>query len=531
MTAVWQPPGQQSFFLTRIDVNGNPYTVPNAGGFVYMYQPGSTVPQTTWLDSAQSTANTNPIRLDPDGRCVIYGVGQYRQIVTDPVGSVQWDQLVELGIDQTFVSEVLLTAPVLVDGPNPNPPLSNPDQGTRALAAVLGSFVDARNGKFGALRQGGDDLVVLQAAINYAASIGGATIYTGPGPLTTAGGSTLAWPANASGVSLKGDGPFTTVLTINGNVTSDVFTLVAGNLNGCQIRDMGFFCGGTPGHTALIHCANTVELHIENVEMTGAFWDGVLIEGGTNQTGTTVRDLVCSASSAANACIVVGSDLSTGANTYIDTCRFSGSQFGIYLRNAATVQINDSQCVSHGQSGLITSPPTGQEVKIVQATGLFCDSCGQAGINLGTSGGNTSYVSLGDCSSNRSGYGILIGSNPQVNVISIIGCQIHVNGNQGIRNVGANAVLITNNLLVGNGTQAANAHNAIQIESGIQNVVSNNYIGPGTDFVAMHKYAIELQAATDYCVITGNVTGSGGTGSILNSSTGTHNVVTNNTGT
>jgi hypothetical protein len=492
------------------------------------------VPQTTWLDAAQTTANTDPIRLDPNGRAIIYGVGQYRQLVTDASGNVVWDQLTELGIDTSLITSVIANSPVLVDGPNPGPPNNNPDQGTRALAAVLGSFVDARNGRFGNLRSGGDDLTVVQAAINYAASIGGATIYLGPGPLTTAAGTQLIWPSSANGVSVKGDGPQTTLLSINGNLTSDVFVLTAGNLAHCQIRDMGFACNGTGTGGALIRFGNAYAGHVENVRMANGFWNGVLVEGGSNQYLMTIRDLICPAAASANACIILGSDAvpALAQGIYIDTCKLAGSAFGVYLRNASGIDVSDTECLDHGQSGVITSPGNTEQVKSLQMTGILCDTCGAAGINLGNSGGNLSFVSLSNCWSASSVYGILIANNPLANNISIVGCQIHVNKQNGIRNIGANAVLIANCLLAGNGTQAVNTYDAISIEgAAIQNNVSNSFVGAAFGFAAMHRYAVSLNGTVDYSVVTGMVTGNGGTGTINLPTTGTHNVAVNNVGT
>lgn len=69
------PPGQQQF----LSANG----VPLAGGFVYMYQPNTTICKTTWQDSSQTNPNTCPIVLDASGSAVIYGSGCYTQEVRD----------------------------------------------------------------------------------------------------------------------------------------------------------------------------------------------------------------------------------------------------------------------------------------------------------------------------------------------------------------------------------------------------------------------------------------------------------------
>lgn len=76
---------------TFVDSNGNPLS----GGKVYTTVPGTAINKTTWQDSTQSTANTNPITLDGAGRAVIYGQGSYQQRVTNSTGDTQWDALTE----------------------------------------------------------------------------------------------------------------------------------------------------------------------------------------------------------------------------------------------------------------------------------------------------------------------------------------------------------------------------------------------------------------------------------------------------
>ena len=57
-----------------------------------MYTPLTLVFKDTWQDAGQVALNTNPIVLDSRGQAVIYGVGDYRQIVTDSLGNTIWDK-------------------------------------------------------------------------------------------------------------------------------------------------------------------------------------------------------------------------------------------------------------------------------------------------------------------------------------------------------------------------------------------------------------------------------------------------------
>lgn len=73
-----------------LDSNG----VPLASGYVYMYVPGTTTPANTYVDIGLSTANTNPVRLDAAGRCIMWAAAgtAFRQVLTDLNGNLVWDQ-------------------------------------------------------------------------------------------------------------------------------------------------------------------------------------------------------------------------------------------------------------------------------------------------------------------------------------------------------------------------------------------------------------------------------------------------------
>lgn len=70
------------------DANGKPY----AGGSLATYAKGTTAPKQTWRDPDQVAVNTNPITLDGAGRCVMFGDGDYRMVLTDAQGNLIWDQ-------------------------------------------------------------------------------------------------------------------------------------------------------------------------------------------------------------------------------------------------------------------------------------------------------------------------------------------------------------------------------------------------------------------------------------------------------
>lgn len=92
------PNAEQQF----ADENGIPY----AGGTVEMYTPGTLTFKTTWQDPNATIQNTNPIILDAAGRAIIYGEGDYRQILRDVNGVMIWDQLTEATLSQSVIGVI-----------------------------------------------------------------------------------------------------------------------------------------------------------------------------------------------------------------------------------------------------------------------------------------------------------------------------------------------------------------------------------------------------------------------------------------
>lgn len=72
-----------------LDGAGNPLS----GGSVSYYIPETLTPKTVWADPYADTVVANPVDLDANGECVIYGSGQYRQIVKDLNDVTIWDEL------------------------------------------------------------------------------------------------------------------------------------------------------------------------------------------------------------------------------------------------------------------------------------------------------------------------------------------------------------------------------------------------------------------------------------------------------
>lgn len=125
--------GEQTF----VDANG----VPLDGGLVYMYIPNTSTFKNTWQDAGETIVNTNPIVLDAAGRTIIYGDGQYRQVVRDRLGNLIWDQLTT-SIASTTVPASLYDLAIFIQGAPTNAetfPIFNAPRGLELPAGLTGT--------------------------------------------------------------------------------------------------------------------------------------------------------------------------------------------------------------------------------------------------------------------------------------------------------------------------------------------------------------------------------------------------------
>lgn len=133
------PPGQQA--MATILPNGRqqffyPNGQPLASGLVYTYEIGGSTPKTTWQDKAGTIPNANPIVLDSQGTAAIWGAGDYRQVVTEPDGTVVWDA-------DTLSPPTLATQAQAVAGAD-NETFMTPLRTAQAIAAQVSAAVYLR---------------------------------------------------------------------------------------------------------------------------------------------------------------------------------------------------------------------------------------------------------------------------------------------------------------------------------------------------------------------------------------------------
>jgi hypothetical protein len=83
---------------------------------VYFYAPNTSSFQDTFQDPGLTIKNTNPVVLDQAGRAKIWGDMEYRQVVTDQFGNLQWDALAQAGVTGQVIGDLGVTGNLTVDG-------------------------------------------------------------------------------------------------------------------------------------------------------------------------------------------------------------------------------------------------------------------------------------------------------------------------------------------------------------------------------------------------------------------------------
>ena len=461
----------------------------------------------------------------------------------------------------------LLASPVLARAPNSSRRNGSHKGAPSNEADETWSRVDVRN--FGTAahpyRGGSDDAVPIQAAINRAASVGGATVYLGPGPISLTGSQGPEKPAlswSAPGVVLKGDGPGGTIMTVRYNPTADVISLgsVADSLNAAQggVRDLGIGLGTAQSQSAgaAIHSLNGQKHQFDNVHTFGGFYAHFWVTGGPNQYIVWIsRCLVDAASGTQHAIMVGDATQNFPQDTIILDLESGGNHAGgncISVFNSGGLTIDNADIIDFTANAFRIFPGPGQAVVNSFIHNLECDTCGSDGalIASGSGGGRVQNVrfSLSWFSSNA-GAGLNVNGIPgnPIDGVHLSNCTAGGNVRHGvwinsnckdidIDNVTAAGNSAAVNNFAGNSTDAINTYSGVMVDDGDNIGVTivggrSGAAGAWDGAVPTQRYGYAFGSNTDYCGLFG-ATASGAMGparnataGLLNASTGTHNQI------
>jgi hypothetical protein len=468
----------------------------------------------------------------------------------------------------------VLATPVLALTPDsPRPTASHRDLGASGpfgtkAGEEIGSRVDVRDFSTGVhpYRGGSDDAMPIQAALNHAASLGGATVYLGPGPISFSGSQGIDSPAlswTAPGIVLKGDGPGGTVITVQYSPTVDVISLgsVANNLNAAQggIRDLGIGLGGSQSQSAgaAIHSSNGQKHQFDNIHTYGGFYAHFWVTGGPNQYVVWISRCLVDASTGTQDAIVVGDDTqSFPQDTIILDLESGGTRAArncIAVFNSGGLTVANADIIDYAENGFKIFPGAGQRVVNSFIHNLECDTCGRDGalIAQGEGTGRVQNVSfsLSWFSSNaEAGLNLKgVAANP-INGVHMSNCTAGGNVRHGIwvnsncRNIDIDNITAAGNSaelnnFTGKPTDTTNTYSGVVVDDGDNIGVSivggrSGATGAWNEALPTQRYGYVFGRNTDYCGLFG-ATASGplgparnaATAALLNSSTGTHNKI------
>lgn len=215
------PNGKQTF----VDANG----LPLAGGSVFFYIPATTTPKVTWSDPGEVVPNANPVVLDSAGRAIIYGSGDYRQVVKDVFGNTVWDALTQFNIP------IGLSVWGGTSSGTGNAQIVTAAGWTGATGTTLSWVANATNsGATTVTVNGGAPITVVKDSITGPVALIGAEIQNGNIVNALYDGSQLhllGYPANTGGnLALTGNFSAAGTATVGGAASITGQTTISGNL-------------------------------------------------------------------------------------------------------------------------------------------------------------------------------------------------------------------------------------------------------------------------------------------------------------
>ena len=401
--AVYVPNARQQFF------NGN---VPLASGSVGMYVPGTLTSSNTWQDAAQTTLNANPIPLDLNGSAMIYGIGQYRQIVKDSLGNTIWDRVITLGLEPNITPE-----------------------------------------SYGAIGDGvNDDTASVQAAINAAvgkrlvlANIYAVSNLTIPSNSTIGGVGTIKRKTAATGYLIYGNNATNVTLldfTVDANNTGDANQHIRfeGASDDITIENLTVKNGV---HDAIAVSGTSSRARISR-NRTFSCRVGIVVDasGGNHH----IHDNYCRSNTASGIIVSAPNTVVTGNKCYSNGTGLT-QQGGILMLTCASPVVSDNQVANNGTGAFFSHGIQFNTCTDAVATGNHSSGNNGSGLDFYISTGCTC---TGNKALNNKLRGIEVDSGASDTVV--VGNTVKGNYGAGISVFNTLNAIVDANIIVGNGT-------------------------------------------------------------------------------
>lgn len=386
--------------LREIAISGSRKTdgTPNASGFVFLYQPGTTATMTGWVDEAMTQSwptAAGGIQLDAGGRAVIWVEGQADVVVQDATGATLQTLL---GYSDTPATAVTIQNDAFT-GAITDPVTGSVTRGAggvttldAAATSALASFggvdfqylesagatprpvqavirgIQITPQDFKAVGDGlADDTTAIQTAINEAVRLKGATVYFAGGTYRTT--QSIVIPATALGITVAGAGRGAT--TIRQDNATPAFTASVG------AQQLAFRDLAVTGGTYALSMSGVIVLDVDRCDLAGSTYTILLTDCDS------VSVLRSSLTASAATCLGFGG---TTSNVYVAGTRFTGSTGCKWLSGMTGTEfaIVDNPYLGNGLfvatpfdlTALASNPTLNQrgnnvdnETKIIAATG------------------------------------------------------------------------------------------------------------------------------------------------------------------
>lgn len=381
---------------------------------------------------------------------------------------------------------------------------------------AMGITINVQDPAYGATGDGvTNDTAAIQAAINYAETVGG-RVYFPDGQYAF-----TSLTVDSNYVSLQGAGRYSSILVCTSATGGLLFT--GASLALCGVSDLGFLqsVDCTSATTALLKAVGVLNFYVEDCYFNGYYGANNYAHNLVWLAGTNVHLKECAGVGGKT----YGVLLTGGNDYYVDGCSFN--------QTSSTGRPLLVESVSAGAAWIVNSAfLEGLECKFyaskyIQVIGSYFDSA-QGAVAVDT----CEHIYFNGCEfANRPGAGVAFTNSKAWSVVNsmVINC-----GTDGIQvNSGCSDFIVANNIIDGNNTTNAANKAGINVGVGISGFqIANNRIGNITaGFGGHQKFGIAINVgASDYYTIKGNVVTGNETLGIADYGTGLHTYVDSNIG-
>lgn len=258
--------------LGDISLNGYPGA---ASGSVRFYQPTTLIPVVVYSNDAATSAITQPVALDANGRSAvpIFVTKMVRMIISDVNGATLQDIERADGLRAENTSLVNTSWPLAASEDaawtllatslgttNGSFKANAPGASGRMVQAKLSEQVSVKD--FGAVGNGiADDTAAFSSAVAYAVILGGAIVYV------PAGTYLISSPViiSGNGISLKGTGALASVIK-NSSATTDCLTVSGSRL---FIEDIGLTASTASTGSGVVFSSGVSYVTLSRLRITG----------------------------------------------------------------------------------------------------------------------------------------------------------------------------------------------------------------------------------------------------------------------